>query len=181
MLLVSWTEIPAAGGDALPTDKNNLRLNYGNSDYDLRHRFTFSPTYLIPGNEVPGADARRLVDQWRHNSAKRAGVDPSRSYVDGLARNGRGTITARSAAASTSTGITLGPGPPSAILVQTLFPATAAYGAALRIRRPAMRARPYRRLVRPRRRLPTLATPNSNHWPWLHSRMVLATSKMEAF
>jgi hypothetical protein len=36
-----------------PTNANNVRLNYGNSDYDIRHRFTFSPTYLIPGMKSP--------------------------------------------------------------------------------------------------------------------------------
>jgi hypothetical protein len=36
-----------------PTDAYNVRLNYGNSDFDIRHRFTFSPTYLIPGMKSP--------------------------------------------------------------------------------------------------------------------------------
>ena len=36
-----------------PTNAYNVRLNYGNSDYDIRHRFTFSPTYLIPGMKSP--------------------------------------------------------------------------------------------------------------------------------
>jgi hypothetical protein len=36
-----------------PTNAYNVRLNYGNSDYDIRHRFTFSPTYLIPGRKSP--------------------------------------------------------------------------------------------------------------------------------
>lgn len=42
------------GGGILPTDKNNLRLNYGNLNTDLRHRFTFSPTYNVPGMKSPG-------------------------------------------------------------------------------------------------------------------------------
>ena len=41
------------GGATLPTDKNNLGLNYGNLTIDLRHRFTFSPTYNIPGMKSP--------------------------------------------------------------------------------------------------------------------------------
>jgi hypothetical protein len=41
------------GGATLPSDKNNLRLNYGNLNIDLRHRFTFSPTYNIPGIKSP--------------------------------------------------------------------------------------------------------------------------------
>jgi carboxypeptidase family protein/TonB-dependent receptor-like protein len=36
-----------------PTNAYNVRLNYGNSDYDIRHRFTFSPSYLIPGMKSP--------------------------------------------------------------------------------------------------------------------------------
>jgi hypothetical protein len=36
-----------------PTNAYNVRLNYGNSDYDIRHRFTFSPSYLIPGRKSP--------------------------------------------------------------------------------------------------------------------------------
>jgi hypothetical protein len=36
-----------------PTNAYNVRLNYGNSDYDIRHRFTLSPTYLIPGRKSP--------------------------------------------------------------------------------------------------------------------------------
>ena len=36
-----------------PTNAYNVRLNYGNSDYDIRHRFTFSPSYLIPGIKSP--------------------------------------------------------------------------------------------------------------------------------
>ena len=35
-------------------DARNLRLNYGSSDFDIRHRFTFSPTYAIPGIKSPG-------------------------------------------------------------------------------------------------------------------------------
>ena len=37
-----------------PINAYNVRLNYGNSDFDIRHRFTFSPTYLIPGMKSPG-------------------------------------------------------------------------------------------------------------------------------
>jgi hypothetical protein len=48
------------GGDILPTDKNNLRLDYGSSTYDLRHRFTFSPTYPIPGMKSPG----QMLEGW---------------------------------------------------------------------------------------------------------------------
>jgi carboxypeptidase family protein len=49
--------------ETVATDKNNLRLNYGNSAYDLRHRFTFSPTYLIPGMKSPG----QMLEGWSVN------------------------------------------------------------------------------------------------------------------
>ena len=42
------------GGSLVPSDNANLRLNYGNSDNDLRHRFTFSSSYAIPGIKSPG-------------------------------------------------------------------------------------------------------------------------------
>ncbi len=48
------------GGDVLPSDKNNQHLDYGNGDYDLRHRFTFSPTYLVPGMKSPG----QMLEGW---------------------------------------------------------------------------------------------------------------------
>ena len=41
-------------GSVLPSDPNNLRLDYGNGDNDIRNRFTFSPTYAIPGMKSPG-------------------------------------------------------------------------------------------------------------------------------
>jgi hypothetical protein len=41
------------GGSLVPSDNSRLRLNYGNSDNDLRNRFTFSPTYLLPGVKSP--------------------------------------------------------------------------------------------------------------------------------
>jgi hypothetical protein len=50
----------ATGTSSVVTDKNNLRLNYGNSGADLRHRFTFSPTYLIPGMKSPG----QMLEGW---------------------------------------------------------------------------------------------------------------------
>ncbi len=46
-------EAPHKAGPRSPRDKNNLRLNYGNLTIDLRHRFTFSPTYNIPGMKSP--------------------------------------------------------------------------------------------------------------------------------
>jgi hypothetical protein len=38
----------------LPQDSYNPSTNYGNGANDIRHRFTLSPTYLIPGIKSPG-------------------------------------------------------------------------------------------------------------------------------
>jgi hypothetical protein len=51
---LSETDNDIEGTNTVVTDKNNLRLNYGNSASDLRHRFTFSPSYNIPGMKSPG-------------------------------------------------------------------------------------------------------------------------------
>jgi hypothetical protein len=42
------------GGALVPTDNANLRADYGNSANDLRHRFTFSPSYALPDIKSPG-------------------------------------------------------------------------------------------------------------------------------
>ena len=47
-------------GSVLPTDPTNLRLDYGNGDNDIRHRFTFSPSYAIPGKKSPG----QMLEGW---------------------------------------------------------------------------------------------------------------------
>jgi len=39
---------------AFPLDSYAPRLGYGSTNNDLRHRFTFSPTYAIPGMKSPG-------------------------------------------------------------------------------------------------------------------------------
>jgi hypothetical protein len=48
------------GGATIPSDKTNLRRNYGNLNIDLRHRFTFSPTYDIPGMKSPA----QMLEGW---------------------------------------------------------------------------------------------------------------------
>jgi hypothetical protein len=45
-------------------DARNPRLDYGNSDNDIRHRFTFSPTYAIPGRKAPG----QMLQGWTISS-----------------------------------------------------------------------------------------------------------------
>src|SRR4029077_9403494 len=37
---------------------------YGNSDYDIRHRFTFGATYAIPGIKSPG----QMLQGWVRNA-----------------------------------------------------------------------------------------------------------------
>jgi len=53
-----------SGATILQSDKNNLRLNYGSSPNDIRHRFTFSPTYAIPGMKSPG----QMLEGWSVNA-----------------------------------------------------------------------------------------------------------------
>jgi hypothetical protein len=53
-----------SNGTAMATDPNNLRLDYGNGDHDIRNRFTFSPSYLIPGVKSPG----QMLEGWSVSS-----------------------------------------------------------------------------------------------------------------
>ena len=47
-------------GTAPTPDPANLRDNYGPSVADIRHRFTISPSYLIPGMKSPG----QMLEGW---------------------------------------------------------------------------------------------------------------------
>ena len=47
-----------------PIDSNNVRALYGNSEFDMRHRFTFSTTYTLPGVKAPA----QLLQGWSINS-----------------------------------------------------------------------------------------------------------------
>jgi len=47
-----------------PINSNNTRALYGDSQFDLRHRFTFSFTYQIPGIKSPG----QILQGWSLNS-----------------------------------------------------------------------------------------------------------------
>jgi len=51
-------------GQFLPQDSNNPALEYASSDFDIKHRFTFSITYAIPGKKAPG----QLLEGWELNS-----------------------------------------------------------------------------------------------------------------
>jgi outer membrane receptor protein involved in Fe transport len=48
----------------LPPDSYNPGLQYGNSDFDLRHRFTLGLTYALPGRKSPG----QILEGWAINS-----------------------------------------------------------------------------------------------------------------
>jgi hypothetical protein len=48
----------------MPTDKNNLALDYGSGAMDLRDRFVFSPSYQIPGKKFPG----QMLEGWSINA-----------------------------------------------------------------------------------------------------------------
>jgi hypothetical protein len=47
-----------------PINNRNLRSLYGSSDFDLRHRFTLSLTYALPGIKSPG----QILQGWSINS-----------------------------------------------------------------------------------------------------------------
>jgi hypothetical protein len=47
-----------------PINSNNVRSLYGNTEFDMRHRFTYSLTYAIPGIKTPG----QLLQGWSLNS-----------------------------------------------------------------------------------------------------------------
>jgi hypothetical protein len=51
-------------GYGLPQNSNNLAAEYGNSDFDVRHRFTLSLTYAIPGKQGYG----QMLEGWEINS-----------------------------------------------------------------------------------------------------------------
>jgi hypothetical protein len=51
-------------GSTTPLDNANPGLNYGNSDYDIRHRFTLETTYALPGMKSPG----QMLEGWQLNS-----------------------------------------------------------------------------------------------------------------
>lgn len=51
-------------GLGLPQDSTNPLREYASSDFDMRHRFTLSMTYAIPGHEAPA----QLLKGWEINS-----------------------------------------------------------------------------------------------------------------
>jgi len=51
-------------GSGLPQDAHNLAAEYGNSDFDIRHRLTASVTYAIPGRHGYG----QMLSGWEINA-----------------------------------------------------------------------------------------------------------------
>jgi hypothetical protein len=51
-------------GTVVPQDSTNPNAMYGASDFDIRHRFTLSVTYDIPGKKSPA----QLLEGWEINS-----------------------------------------------------------------------------------------------------------------
>jgi hypothetical protein len=51
-------------GSGIPTDSTHSNREYANSDFDMRHRFTLSMTYLIPGKDGFG----QVLKGWQVNS-----------------------------------------------------------------------------------------------------------------
>jgi hypothetical protein len=51
-------------GGSVPLISTLPDLNYGNSDYDIRNRFTFELTYALPGLKTPG----QILQGWAINS-----------------------------------------------------------------------------------------------------------------
>ena len=51
-------------GSSIPLNNTSPNLNYGNSDYDIRHRFTLELTYALPGLKAPG----QILQGWTINS-----------------------------------------------------------------------------------------------------------------
>ena len=51
-------------GLGLPTDSNHPEREYASSDFDMRHRFTLSMTYAIPGKK----SFAQLLEGWQLNS-----------------------------------------------------------------------------------------------------------------
>jgi hypothetical protein len=48
----------------LPADSDQQKQMYGNGDFDIRHQFTFSTTYVLPSKKTPG----QLLEGWQVNS-----------------------------------------------------------------------------------------------------------------
>ena len=93
------SESPDSGlGYVQPIDSTNVRNLYGSSGFDVRHRFTFSSTYLIPGIKSPG----QILQGWSVNgilnlqSALPWGVNDMTTDFSGTGEIGASSIVGES-------------------------------------------------------------------------------------
>ena len=63
-ILIPSTTIPTISANFFRRTATNPALEYASSDFDIKHRFTFSVTYAIPGMKAPG----QLLQGWELNS-----------------------------------------------------------------------------------------------------------------
>src|ERR1051326_5390299 len=83
-----WSK--SSAGTQIAADPTNPRLQYGNSDQDVRHRFRFSPTYALPQWKTKG----QMFEGWTISGvvALQSGfpwgaIDPTRNDWAGTAEN----------------------------------------------------------------------------------------------
>ncbi len=64
----TWSHALGVSSDSwhfiLPIDSNNVKGSYGNTLFDIRHRFTYSLSYALPGKKSPG----QLLEGWSVNA-----------------------------------------------------------------------------------------------------------------
>jgi len=85
----------------LPQDSNNPRAEYASGDFDVRHRFTFTAGYAIPGRKGFG----QLLEGWKINSIVSVQTaqpwniaDQSNNFTPGGDKNVRWNFTGNPAA-----------------------------------------------------------------------------------
>ena len=84
--LDDWTKNSQA--TAALANPTNPQYQYGNSDFDVRNRFRFSPVYAIPGTKkVALSDGGRLADQRHLGFAKWLCLGSKRSDHERLGRH----------------------------------------------------------------------------------------------
>jgi len=85
-------------GSTVPTDPMNLRNDYGPSDFDVRHRVVFSPTY-----DLPFMKGNRWLGGWSVNSIVSWQTGAPIALLDSIADpNGSGVTNQRPAFVGTS-------------------------------------------------------------------------------
>ena len=137
--LDDWTKSSQA--TAALANPANPQYQYGNSDYDVRHRFRFSPTYAIPGIKSPG----QMLEGWQVSAiwAWQTGLawSPDDNKTDdwgGTGENSDSTIPNPNSGVWQSWNYT-GPALLSAILATLPYPVTVRHPAARRGLRPLHR------------------------------------------